>query len=146
MMRRVAIVTEPIDTSMVLAEVASATQGACILFVGTVRDLNDGKRVDGMDYTAYVAMAEREMMMIANEAADRFQDTFVIIVHRIGQLALGEASVAIATSHQHRDPAYSASRYIIEQLKARVPIWKREHYSDGTREWVSNATASEAST
>jgi molybdopterin synthase catalytic subunit len=107
--------------------------------VGTVRDLNDGKRVDGMDYTAYVAMAEREMMTIADEAADRFPGSFVVIVHRIGQLGLGEASVAIATSHQHRDPAYSASRYVIEQLKARVPIWKREHYVDGTRDWVANA-------
>jgi molybdopterin synthase catalytic subunit len=139
MMQRVAIVTQPIDLSLVLAEVASVAQGACILFVGTVRDLNDGKRVDGMDYTAYVAMAEREMMTIANEAAERFPGSFVVIVHRIGQLALGEASVAIATSHQHRDPAYSTNRYIIEQLKARVPIWKREHYVDGTREWVANA-------
>jgi len=136
---RTAIVTEPIDTAGVLREVESAANGASILFVGTVREENDGKSVDSMDYTAYVAMAEREMAAIAGEAAEKFSGTFVVIVHRIGELAIGEASVAIATSHAHRDEAYSASRYAIEQLKKRVPIWKREHYVDGTREWVENS-------
>jgi molybdopterin synthase catalytic subunit len=133
---RTAVVTEPIDTAAVLREVESSAHGASILFIGTVREENDGKQVDGMDYTAYVAMAEREMMAIAREAAEKFSGTFVVIVHRIGELAIGEASVAVATSHAHRDEAYSASRYAIEQLKARVPIWKREHYVDGTREWI----------
>ena len=133
---RTAVVTEPIDTAAVLREVESPAHGASILFVGTVREENDGKPVDGMDYTAYVAMAEREMTAIAREAAEKFSGSFVVIVHRIGELAIGEASVAVATSHAHRDEAYSASRYAIEQLKARVPIWKREHYVDGTREWI----------
>ena len=133
---RAAVVTEPIDTTAVLREVESPAHGASILFVGTVRDVNDGKPVHGMDYTAYVAMAEREMAAIVREAAEKFSGSFVVIVHRIGDLAIGEASVAIATSHAHRDEAYSASRYAIEQLKARVPIWKREHYADGSREWV----------
>jgi molybdopterin synthase catalytic subunit len=133
---RAAIVTEPIDTAAVLREVQSPAHGASILFVGSVREENDGKSVDGMDYTAYEAMAQREMASIAREAAENFSGTFVIIVHRIGELAIGEASVAVATSHAHRDEAYSASRYAIEQVKARVPIWKREHYADGTREWI----------
>jgi molybdopterin synthase catalytic subunit len=133
---RIAVVTEPIDAASVLREVESPAHGASILFVGTVRDENDGKPVHGMDYTAYVAMAEREMTSIARDAAAKFSGSFVVIVHRIGELAIGEASVAIATSHAHRDEAYSASRYVIEQLKTRVPIWKREHYTDGTREWI----------
>jgi molybdopterin synthase catalytic subunit len=133
---RVAVVTEPIDTAAVLRDVESPAHGASILFVGTVRETNDGRSVSGMDYTAYTAMAEREMRSIVDEAAGKFPGSFTVIVHRIGELAIGDASVAIATSHAHRDEAYAANRYAIEQLKARVPIWKREHYVNGTREWV----------
>src|SRR4051812_25348739 len=136
MTSRVAIVTEPIDPAAVLREVESPAHGASILFVGTVRETNDGRDVSGMDYTAYIAMAEREMRSITEEAAAKFARSIVVIVHRIGELSIGDASVAIAVSHAHRDEAYAASRYTIEQLKARVPIWKREHYVDGTREWV----------
>jgi molybdopterin synthase catalytic subunit len=132
---RVAVVSQPIDTASVLAEVESPAHGAAILFVGNVREVNDGKPVSGMEYTSYSAMAEKEMAKIAREAEERFAGS-IVIVHRIGELAIGEASVAIATAHAHRDAAYQASRYVIEQLKARVPIWKREHYTDGTREWI----------
>src|SRR4051812_7105531 len=107
MTTRVAVVTDAIDPAAVLAEVASPAHGASLLFVGTVREVNDGKPVDGMDYTAYVAMAEREMASIANEAMEKFGDAAVVIVHRIGTLAVGEASVAIATAHAHRDEAYA---------------------------------------
>ena len=137
---RVAVVTHPIDTAQVLAEVEAPAHGAAILFVGTVREVNDGRAVDGMEYTAYVAMAEKEMAAIANEASERFSGSFVVIVHRIGELAIGDVSVAIATANAHRDAAYQASRYVIEQLKTRVPIWKREHYTDGTREWIDPTT------
>lgn len=135
-MIRAAIVTREIDVAEVLRELESPAHGASILFVGTVREVNDGRPVDGMEYTAYVAMAEKEMTAIAREASERFSSSFVVIVHRIGQLAIGDASVAIATANAHRDAAYQASRYVIEQLKQRVPIWKREHYTDGTREWI----------
>lgn len=131
-----AVVTEPIDTARVLRDVESPAHGASILFVGTVREVNDGRPVQGMDYTAYVAMAEKEMLAIATEAAENYPDSSVAIVHRIGALAIGEVSVAVAVGHPHRDAAYGASRYVIEQLKSRVPIWKREHYVDGTREWI----------
>ena len=133
---RVAITTDPIDVREVLREVDRPAHGASILFVGTVRDVNDDRSVDGMEYTAYVAMAEKEMAAIAREAQEKFSDSFVVIVHRIGTLAIGDASVVIATANAHRDAAYQASRYVIEQLKSRVPIWKREHYTDGTREWI----------
>ena len=135
-MNRASVVTEPIDTAAVLREVGSPAHGAAILFVGTVREMNDGKPVTGMEYTAYVPMAEKEMAAIAREASDRFDGADVVIVHRIGELAIGEASVAVAAAHAHRDAAYQASRYAIEQLKKRVPVWKREHYTDGTREWI----------
>jgi molybdopterin synthase catalytic subunit len=136
MTTRVAIVTEPIDTAAVLRDVESPGHGASILFVGAVRETSDGRQVSGMDYTAYTAMAEREMRSIVDEATRQFPGSFIVIVHRIGELTIGDASVAIATSHAHRDDAYAANRYAIEQLKVRVPIWKREHYVDGTREWV----------
>src|ERR1051325_4323042 len=136
MTTRATITTQAIDTASVLAEVDRPGHGASILFVGTVRDVNDGRPVNGMEYTAYVAMAEKEMAAIAKEAHEKFSGSFVVIVHRIGQLAIGDASVAIATANAHRDAAYQASRYVIEQLKARGPIWKREHYTDGTREWI----------
>jgi molybdopterin synthase catalytic subunit len=130
------IVHDVIDVSAVMRSVASAAQGAVVLFVGTVRDLNDGRPVTGMDYTAYESMALKEMNEIANEAAEKHPGALIRMVHRLGSLDVGEPSVVIATSHPHRDSAYAANRYAIEHLKKRVPIWKREHYADGTREWV----------
>ena len=133
---RVALVRRPLDPAASLAEVASVANGASIVFVGTVREVNDGRAVSGIEYTAYEAMAGRELEAIAHEAALRFGTDDVIVEHRIGRLALGEASVVIAVAHPHRAEAYDASRFIIEELKRRVPIWKREEYVDGTREWV----------
>jgi molybdopterin synthase catalytic subunit len=89
-----------------------------------------------MEYSAYEAMAARELAAIAGEAMDRFDAIDVAIEHRLGALALEEASVGIAVAHAHRGIAYDASRWVIEELKRRVPIWKREQYTDGTREWV----------
>jgi molybdopterin synthase catalytic subunit len=133
---RAAIVTRSIDPAALLTEVASVTRGASVLFVGTVRDTNDGRAVTGIEYAAYESMAARELEAILAEAAVRFGTDDVVVEHRIGTLHLGEASVGIAVAHAHRAPAYDASRFIIEQLKRRVPIWKREHYADGTREWI----------
>lgn len=133
---RTEIHERPIDLAAVLAEVASPANGAAILFVGTVRDVNDGRAVTGIDYSAYLAMARRELAAIAAEAAARFETPHVVVEHRLGRLELGEASVAVAVAHPRRAPAYDASRQVVEELKRRVPIWKREHYADGTREWV----------
>jgi molybdopterin synthase catalytic subunit len=104
--------------------------------VGTVREVNEGRAVTGIDYTAYGAMAASELDAIVREAASRFGTDHVVVEHRIGTLSLGDASVAIAAAHPRRAAAYDASRYVIEEIKKRVPIWKREHYADGTREWV----------
>ena len=133
---RTALVDRQIDLASVLAEVQRSANGATVLFVGTVRDVNDGRAVDGMEYSAYRGMAERELDAIAREAMERFETSDIVVEHRLGALALGDASVVVAVAHPHRGAAYDASRYMIEQLKRRVPIWKLEHYSDGTREWV----------
>ena len=132
-----ALVEQPIDIAALLAKVARHANGATVVFIGTVRDVNDGRAVSGMEYTAYRGMAERELADIAREARERFASDDVVIEHRLGSLDLGDASVAIAVAHPHRGAAYDASRYIIEELKKRVPIWKLEHYVDGTREWVA---------
>lgn len=141
-MIRTAIVDEPIDPAAVLAEVAAPGNGAAVLFIGTVRDVNLGRPVTGMEYAAYRAMAERELEAVAVEASDRFRVGEITVVHRIGVLEIGEASVAIAVGHAHRGEAFDAAREIIEELKRRVPIWKREHYTDGSREWVDPTGAS----
>ena len=133
---RSAIVSRPLDPAALLAEVGGTSNGASILFVGTVRNINDGRDVTGIDYAAYLPMAERELAAIIAEAAERFHTTHIAVEHRLGHLALLDASVAIAVAHPHRAAAYDASRFIIEELKRRVPIWKREEYVDGTREWV----------
>jgi len=138
---RTALVTRPIDVAALAAEVGAPAHGALSLFVGTVRNVNDGRAVDGIEYNAYAPMAARELGEIAREAAARFGSAQIVIEHRTGFLALGEASVAIAVGHERRANAMDASRWIIEELKRRVPIWKLEHYADGTREWVAQGHA-----
>ena len=136
---RTAIVERAIDPCAILDEVANNRNGATVLFVGTVREVNDGAEVSGLDYTAYSSMAERELESIVGEAAERWKTSDIVVEHRIGTLALGDASVAIAAAHPHRGEAFEAARYIIEELKKRLPVWKREHYLDGRSEWVQNA-------
>ena len=130
------LVRAPIDPMEVLRSVSSPTNGAVLLFLGAVRQVNDGRDVTGIEYAAYEAMAQRELDAIVSEAAARFPTADVAVQHRLGELKVEEVSVAIAIGHAHRDAAYAASRFVIEELKRRVPIWKREHYTDGTREWV----------
>ncbi len=132
---------DPIDAVALIREVAGPAQGAILLFLGVVREVNDGRGVTGIEYNAYEAMAARELDAIAREAGARFDSPAVHIVHRLGELGLEDASVGIAVAHAHRGEAYAASRWVIEELKSRVPIWKREHYVDGTREWVDPTAA-----
>ena len=131
-----AIVTEPIDTAAVLAAVGDDSDGAILLFLGVVRDHADGRSVSGMRYESYVEMAEPVLREIAGEAGEVVGSDRVAVVHRIGELTLGEASVAIAVSSAHRDAAYRASRHVIEEIKKRLPVWKHEHYVDGDAAWV----------
>ena len=136
---RTAIVDKPIDGCSLLGEVASHQRGATVLFLGTVRDMNDGEEVTALDYSAYGAMADSELRSIVEEAMSRWPGADVVVEHRTGALRLGDTSVAIAAAHAHRAEAFDAARYVIEELKKRLPIWKREHYVDGRTEWVANA-------
>lgn len=140
-MRRVALVTRAIDPAALIATIASVGSGAISLFAGTVRDTNDDRAVTAIDYSAYTSMAESELDQIVAEAEDRFGVSALIVEHRIGLLSLGDVSVAIAAAHPHRAPALDCTRYVIEEIKKRVPIWKMEHYVDGTREWVDPTRA-----
>jgi molybdopterin synthase catalytic subunit len=140
---RTAIVERPLDACALLAEVANTRNGATIVFVGTVRDQNDGAPVTGLDYSSYAQMAERELAAIVEEASDRWHTGDIVVEHRVGTLDLGDASVVIAVAQPHRGEAYEASRYIIEELKKRLPIWKKEHYVDGRSEWVANSETAE---
>ena len=135
---RVALVDGPIDVSSLISEVSDDSCGAATVFLGCVRNVNDGRAVTGIEYSAYRSMAEREMNAIVREAAERFGVSHLIIEHRLGALGLGDVSVAIVAAHPHRAPALDAMRFAIEQLKRRVPIWKLELYVDGTREWVGS--------
>ena len=130
------VVSEPIDGCALLAETISPRDGAALLFVGVVRNHNEGQEVAGLEYEAYVEMAESTLETIVAEAAGRWETGEMRVVHRIGSLEVGEASVAIAVASPHRDAAYQASRYVIEELKKRAPIWKREGYVAGERAWL----------
>lgn len=130
------LTTDPIDPADAIRSVSHAGNGGVAVFIGTVREMADGRAVSGLDYSAYVGMAERELNAVAHEGAALVPGTDVAVVHRIGELAIGDVAVVVAAGHAHRGPAFDACRYVIEELKQRVPIWKRERYADGTREWV----------
>jgi len=132
----ISITREPIDTSSLLASVQKASDGAVLLFLGVVRDHNQGRTVSALEYQAYDSMAAAELERIVTEAGEKWAVGGIAAVHRIGVLEIGEASVAIAVASPHRDEAYAASRYVIEELKRRLPVWKREGYLDGERAWV----------
>ncbi|MEM7415507.1 MAG: molybdenum cofactor biosynthesis protein MoaE [Gemmatimonadota bacterium] len=131
-----AITSDVIDPAAVLSRVGHDEDGAALLFVGVVRNHADGRSVSGMRYDAYVEMAEPELARIAEEAAERLSTDRLAVVHRIGELDIGEVSVAIAASSPHRAESFDATRYVIEEIKKRVPIWKKEHYVEGDASWV----------
>lgn len=131
------ITDEAIRTDAVLDRVGADRDGAVLLFLGVVRDHNDGRAVEGMEYEAYREMAESVLEEIAGEVQERWKTDRIVVLHRVGSLEIGEASVAIAVSTPHRAEAYDASRYVIEEIKERLPVWKREHYEDGERQWVA---------
>jgi len=126
----------PIDVARLQRELEASGVGAVVCFEGRVRDHNDGRAVDGLSYQAYVELAETEGQRIVDEARDKFAAEHVVCVHRIGDLALGDIAVWAGVSAGHRAAAFDACRYVIDQVKARVPIWKREHYVDGESGWL----------
>lgn len=126
----------PIDLAALLAEVQSPSRGGVACFIGAVRDHAGGRAVARLEYSAYGPMAEAECARIVAEAESRWPCS-VGLSHRIGTLAIGDMAVAIAAAAAHRDAAFAACRYVIEEVKRRVPIWKREVFADGSVEWVS---------
>jgi molybdopterin synthase catalytic subunit len=110
--------------------------GAFASFEGWVRDHNDGRAVDGLRYEAYSALAEKEGTRVLDEALQKFDIVDARCVHRIGDLAIGELAVWVGVSAAHRGAAFDACRYIIDEVKSRVPIWKHERYRDGDTGWL----------
>lgn len=113
--------------------------GACVTFEGRVRDHSDGRTVEALDYEAYGPLAEKEGKRIIEEALGKFQVNAALCAHRTGSLKLGDLAVWVAVTAAHRGAAFDACRYIIDEVKARVPIWKKEHFADGATEWVNCA-------
>jgi molybdopterin converting factor subunit 1 len=132
---RVVLQREPIATQALIREMAAPADGAVLTFEGVVRDNSRGRRTLYLDYEAYEPMAQNEMQKLAAAAMERFAVRSIAIVHRIGRLEIGEASVCIVVASAHRGAAYEASRFLIDTLKRTVPIWKREHFEDGAV-WV----------
>jgi len=133
--RRVAIGTEPLSVDAAIALVARPGAGGIAVFLGTVRDLNDGRTVTRLEYEAYASMALAEMDRIRAEIELAIPDVRIAALHRTGSLDVGDISVICAASAPHRDEAFRACRLMIDRLKERVPIWKREHGPDGPY-WV----------
>jgi molybdopterin synthase catalytic subunit len=132
---RVALTTEALDVAAIASLVAHDACGALVLFVGAVRDRFEGRAVERITYSGYQPMARARLARIAEELEHEHPGARVVIVHRLGTLGVGEASVVIAVAAPHREAAYAASRVALERLKREVPIWKRELYADGGSSW-----------
>jgi molybdopterin synthase catalytic subunit len=134
---------EPLDPSALEALVVSQPCGAVATFVGRVRAENGGRTVLWLDYEAYAPLAVSAFERIACEASERWPDVTLAIAHRVGRLAIGDASVVIAAGSPHRHEAFAACRYAIERVKQIAPIWKHEHFEGGDV-WIEGATADPA--
>lgn len=136
----VALVREAIHPTAVLNAVEDPAHGATSLFLGTVRNHHQGRVVDGLQYDAYEEMVEALMNEVAIQTASRAgEGARVRLVHRIGALSVGEIAVAVAVSSAHRAGAFEGSRFAIDELKLKIPIWKKESFVDGSDEWVDGA-------
>lgn len=125
----------PLEVARLVSSVVASDRGAVTSFLGLVRDHHGGRGVTRLEYSAYRPMVEAECARIVSEAEDRWPAR-VALEHRIGALDIGDAAVAVAAAAAHREEAFAACRYVIEEVKRRVPIWKKEFYADGSVEWV----------
>jgi molybdopterin synthase catalytic subunit len=130
------LTTDPIDYFALTEQARRPGCGAVVTFLGTVRDLTDGRVTTALEYEAYPGMAEKKLAEIEQEARARWAVGEMILIHRVGRLEVGEVSVAVAVSCPHRAEAFEACRYAIDRLKEVVPIWKKENWADGSSEWV----------
>ena len=131
------IVDTPIVIDDVIQKVQSRNAGAITIFIGTVREMTNGKRTLSLEYDAYVPMAVKNLAKIGEEIERKWPDAMVAITHRIGKLEISEAAVVIAVSSPHRQAAYEANQYAIERIKEIVPIWKKEYWENGTK-WIGD--------
>lgn len=132
------LVTEnEISIEEVANKVVHPNAGAVNTFIGTVREMTDGKRTLYLQYEAYVPMAEKQLVQVGKEIAEKWPGSRTAITHRIGRLDISDVAVVIAVSSPHRAAAFEASRYAIERIKEVVPIWKKEHWEDGST-WIGN--------
>ena len=132
------ITTDPIDTDELIRAVQTPADGAVCVFYGVVREDSRNKKVRFLEYDAYPEMAEKKMRMILEEVKVKWPEQRAAIVHRIGTLGIGEASVVIAVGSPHRGESFEACRYVIDRVKEEVPIWKKEVFTDG-EEWVEGS-------
>jgi molybdopterin synthase catalytic subunit len=136
--RLIALREEPLSVDEVHAAVMAAGAGGIALFTGAVRDHDQGRRVTALSYSAHPS-AEAELRRVAEQVAEKFPVHGLAAVHRIGDLQVGDIAVVVAASCPHRAEAFGACRALIDELKASVPIWKHQRFSDGTTEWVGSA-------
>lgn len=129
------ITESPINTAEIRQHTLDPKAGGFVSFEGWVRNHHEGKQVQSLEYSAYTTLAEKEGAKIIAEALEKFSITAAQCSHRIGHLAIGDMAVYVAVSSAHRDAAFEASRFIIDETKSRVPIWKKEHYIDGSADW-----------
>ena len=137
---QVAVTSEPLDADSLVTLVDAEGDGAVVTFAGLVRNHNQGRRVQFLEYEAYEPLAVRALQRIVDEARDLWPAARVAVHHRLGRLEIGEASIVIAAASAHRADAFAACRYTIERVKQIVPIWKREYF-DGGDVWLEGATA-----
>ena len=126
-----------IDVDAAKASVADRHCGALVVFEGWIRNHNEGQEVERLEYEVYRPVAEKEGAKVIDEALTRFAISHAMCIHREGLLELGDCAVIVCVSAAHRDAAFDACRYIIDQTKTRLPIWKKEHYVTGVSEWVN---------
>jgi molybdopterin synthase catalytic subunit len=136
---------DPIDPAALSALVVTPERGAVATFVGLVRDHQDGQRVERLEYHAYEPMAEAECERILADARARWPVT-VVLAHRVGALAIGDVAIAAAAAGNHRAESFDACRWIVEEVKHRVPIWKQEFYANGEIAWVDPTRLAQALT
>ena len=137
---QVAVTSKPLDANALAALVDAKGDGAVVTFAGLVRDHNQGRQVQFLEYEAYEPLAVRALQRIVDEARELWPGARVAVHHRLGRLEIGEASIVIAAASAHRADAFAACRYTIERVKQIVPIWKREHFNGGDV-WLEGATA-----
>jgi len=132
------ISAEPLDMVALLKDAHHPGAGAVVLFSGEVRDHNSGREVAYLEYEAYAPLASKMIAEILQEAAGKWKLHIALAQHRVGKVAIGESAVIVITASAHRSEAYAANRYIIDRIKHEAPIWKCEHFTDGTHEWGNN--------